>query len=121
MNVSTNQERVDFLTEQYDLNENAAKALILTEMGYSASGIASVLGVTTGTARKYLDRLEDEIGEYVTLSLPKPVRYPTFPGDDVTDEKPYSSDVIDLGPEFSDREKPLNKGPHISELDIIQS
>lgn len=114
--VSTCRERVDFLTTNYDLSENNAKALILTELGYSHSGIASKLGVTSGTAKKYLRTLEDEIGEYVTQTLPKPVRYPTFPGDTPTSEVEYAGDHIDYSPEFSEREKPLNKGLPLSEI-----
>lgn len=114
--VSTCRERIDFLTTNYDLSENNAKALILTELGYSHSGIASKLGVTSGTAKKYLRQLEDEIGEYVTQTLPKPVRYPTFPGDKPSSETRYAGDVIDYAPEFSERERPLNKGLPLSEI-----
>jgi len=115
--VTTCRERIDFLTRNYDLSEKNAKALILTELGYSHSGIASKLGVTSGTAKKYLRQLESEIGEYVTQSLPKPVRYPTFPGDTPTSEVEYAGDHIDYSPEFSQRELPLNKGVPLSEID----
>jgi len=107
--------RVEWLTENYDLSQRNAEALILTELGFSASGIASKLGVTESTARKYLRTLESEIGEYVTQSLPKPVRYPTFP-DDETDEPEYAGDKISYDPEFSQREKPLNKGCKIQDI-----
>lgn len=113
--VSTCRERIDFLTANYDLSERNAKALILTELGFSHSGIASKLDVTDSTARKYLRQLEDEIGEYVTQSLPKPVRYATFPGDEVS-EPEYAGDYIDYDPEFSERELPLNKGVPLSEI-----
>jgi len=114
--VSTCRERIDFLTANYDLNERNAKALILTELGFSHSGIASKLDVTDSTARKYLRQLEDEIGEMVTQSLPKPVRYATYPGDDVSEPK-YAGDFIDYAPEFKEREIPLNRGGPISEID----
>jgi hypothetical protein len=113
--VSTCRERVDFLTENYDLSERNAKALFLAELGFSHSGIASKLGVTDSTARKYLRNLESEIGEYVTQTLPKPVRYPTFPGDSVEDPE-YAGDFIDYDADFRDRERPLNRGADIEEI-----
>jgi predicted transcriptional regulator len=114
--VSTCRERIDFLTANYDLSENNAKALILTELGFSHSGIASKLGVTDSTARKYLRQLEDEIGEYVTQTLPKPVRYPTFPDSTPKDEVRYSGDVVELSPEFKEQERPVNKGMPLDEI-----
>jgi predicted transcriptional regulator len=109
-------ERIAWLTENYDLSKKNAEALILAELGFSHSGIASKLGVTDSTARKYLRKLESEIGEYVTQTLPKPVRYPTFPSDN-PDEPKYAGDEINYDPEFSEREKPLNKGASIQEID----
>lgn len=114
--ISTTQERIDFLTEKYSLSEKNAQALILAELGFSHSGIASKLDVTDSTARKYLRTLESEIGEYVTQSLPKPVRYPTFPGDTPKSEVEYAGDYINYSPEFSPRERPLNKGVPLSEI-----
>jgi len=114
--LSTCRERIDFLTEKYDLSKRNAEALILTELGFSHSGIASKLGVTNSTAKKYLNQLESEIGEYVTQTLPKPVRYATFPGDNVT-EPEYAGDYVEYEPEFKEREKPLNRGVPISEID----
>ena len=114
--LSTCRERIDFLTENYDLSKRNAEALILTELGFSHSGIASKLGVTDSTAKKYLNQLESEIGEYVTQTLPKPVRYATFPGDNVT-EPEYAGDYVEYEPEFKEREKPLNRGVPISEID----
>ena len=113
--VSTCRERIDFLTTNYDLSEKNAQALILTELGYSHSGIASKLGVTASTAKKYLTQLEDEIGEYVTQSLPKPIRYATFPGDNV-DEPKYAGDYIEYEPKFSQRKLPLNKGVALEDI-----
>lgn len=93
--ISTTQERIDFLTETYDLSTRNAKALILAELGFSHSGIASELGVTSGTAKKYLRRLEDRIGEGVTESLPKSRRFKTFPQDGEPKGEPrYSGDYI---------------------------
>jgi len=115
--VSTCRERIDFLTENYDLSERNAKALILAELGFSHSGIASKLGVTKSTARKYLRQLEDEIGEYVTQSLPKPVKYATFPDSTPKDEVRYAADKVEPSPEFSERKRPLNRGAELSEID----
>jgi predicted transcriptional regulator len=115
MEHSNPQERVEFLTENYDLSKRNAEALILTELGFSHSGIASKLGVTDSTARKYLRQLESEIGEYVTQSLPKPVRYPTYPGDTV-EEQTYTGDKVSYGPDFKQPEKPRNKGCKIQDI-----
>jgi hypothetical protein len=115
--VTSTSERVEWLTEQYDLSRKNAQALILAELGFSHSGIASSLDVANSTARKYLKNLEDEIGEYVTQSLPKPVRYPTFPGDAPKSEVEYSGEQVDLSPEFSERQRPINRGIEASEID----
>lgn len=114
--TSTN-ERIDWLTDNYDLSRRNALALILSEMGYSHSGIASKLDVTTSTARKYLSNLEEQIGEGVTETLPKDVRYPTFPGDTPKSEIDYSHDKIEPSPEFSERQRPINRGADISEIE----
>lgn len=114
--VTSVAERVAWLRETYDLSEKNAKALILAELGYSHSGIASKLGVTEGTAQTYLNRLETRIGQGVTESLPKSRRYPTFPGDTPKDEVPYAGDYIDYAPEFKERERPINRGPALKEI-----
>lgn len=105
--------RIEWLTENYDLTERNAEALILAELGFSHSGIASKLGVTQGTARKYLKNLENEIGEYVTQTFPKPVRYATFPGDTPKDEVRYSGG--DVSEENADLEP--NRGVALGEID----
>jgi len=114
--VSTNQERVKFLTEHYDLSTNNAKALLLAEMGFSHSGIAKHLGVTSSTAKGYLRNLESEIGPEVTQTVPKPVNYATHPGD-IIKEPEYAGDFIDYEPEFKERQKPLNRGKNIEDID----
>jgi predicted transcriptional regulator len=107
--VSTIEERVTFLQDEYDLSKRNAQALILAELGYSASGISGELDVTEGTARKYLSRLEERIGEGVTETLPKGHRYNTFPDDDVTSGEPkVYSDVFEP--------VPVNKGGPLSEV-----
>lgn len=53
--------RTGYLSERYGISDNAARALQVAELGYSASGIAKVLGVTEGTASGYLDTIRDEI------------------------------------------------------------
>ena len=114
--ITTTEERVEWLAKTYDLSENNAKALILAELGYSHSGIASTLGVTSGTAKKYLRRLESRIGEGVTEALPKSGRYPTFPGDD-TSEDEYTGDYVEYEPRFSEGETSVNKGCSLDEID----
>lgn len=115
--VSTNEERINFLTENYDLSRKNALALLLAEMGFSHSGIATKLSVKAGTAKKYLATLESEIGEGVTETVPKSVRYPTYPGDVPKSEVPYSGDVVDVSPSMSGRDVPLNRGVPLSEID----
>ena len=115
--VSTNAERIDFLTENYDLSRKNAAALLLAEMGYSHSGIATRLGVTAGTAKKYLATLDSEIGKRVTETVPKSIRYPTFPGDTPKSEVPYSGDVMDVSAEMDSRNLSPAKGIPLSEID----
>lgn len=116
--VTSVSERVAWLSTTYDLSENNAKALILSECGYSHSGIANALGVTSGTAKKYLRRLEERIGSDVTESLPKSRRYPTFPGDTPKSEVEYTGDYVDYEPYFAKRELPLNRHKPLADLDI---
>jgi len=113
--VSTKEERVEYLTETYDLSRKNALALYLAEMGYSHSGIAQALDVTRGTARSYLARLEDRIGEGVTETVPKSVRYPTYPGDVPKDDVEYSADYVDLSDEMNDKEVSINRGAPLHE------
>lgn len=95
MEATSTEDRVQWLTEQYDLSTKNAQALILSELGYSHSGIAFALDVSKGTARKYVSNLEEQIGEGVTEALPKDVRYPTFPDGTPKGEVRYSPDKID--------------------------
>ena len=115
--LSTPKERVEWLTDNYDLSERNAWALLLAELGYSSSGIAKALNVTEGTAKKYLRKLENQIGEGVThpVTSNKP-RYPVFPGDTPKSEVRYSPDHVELEPEFKERELPLNRGCDIEEI-----
>ena len=110
METTTNEERVDFLTETYDISDNCAKALLLSEMGFSHSGIASKLGLASSTVQSYLNELEEKIGQGVTESVPKSVRYPTYPGDTPKSEVPYSADHIEVRDSMEDRDVPVNKG-----------
>ena len=114
--VSTVQERVEWLTITYNLSENNAKALILAELGYSHSGIAKCLNVTENTAKKYLATLEKEIGKRVTETMPKSVRYPTFPGDTPKDKVRYSGDYVDIPPEQDKQDLPVNRGCDIEDI-----
>lgn len=117
--VSTKEERVEYLKETYNLTRKNAHALYLAEMGYSHKGIAQVLDVTVGTARSYLNRLETRIGEGVTETLPKSVRYPTFPGDVPKDDIEYSGDYIDLSDEMTDKETSINRGAQLEECSCV--
>lgn len=106
--IASNMERVEFVSDEYNVSTNCAKALLLTEMGITHSGIASLLSVNNSTAQGYLNELENKIGKGVTETVPKSRRYNTFPNDDrsvtVTDQ--------DLENIF-----PVNKGVELSEID----
>jgi predicted transcriptional regulator len=93
-NISTPVERVEWLTENYDLSTNNAKALLLAEIGFSHSGIAKQLGVTEGTARKYLRNLKEIFGDGVIETVPKRNRYPTYPGDTPLGEYDNTKDIF---------------------------
>lgn len=55
--------RIGYISERHGVSDGAAKALQLMELGFSHSGIASVLDVTEGTARKYMGEIDDAIGK----------------------------------------------------------
>jgi len=105
--TTSKEERINFLTSEYDLTTNAAKTLILTEMGYTSSKIARLLDVNESTAEKYFTELESEIGQHVTETVPKSQRYNTFPSDE------RSVEVIgqDLDQIF-----PVNKGVALEDI-----
>jgi|APHM01.1.fsa_nt_gi hypothetical protein len=118
MKPTTFEERIEFLTENYEqIHTNCAKALILSELGFSSNGIAKKLGVTTGTAKKYLRQLENSIGKGVTETMPKQGSYATYPGDEPNNEPIRSDEVIDLSPQFKDRECGINRGCEIEDID----
>jgi len=109
-------DRIDWLTENYDLSRRNAEALILAELGYSHSGIANKIGVTQSTAKKYLSKLESEIGEHVTETLPKSVKYPTFPDSTPKSDVEYSGNYINISDEQDNRDLSPNKGVELSEI-----
>lgn len=74
--IDFDRERFDHLVDEVGVFYRRAGALILTEHGYSHSGIAKQLDVTNSTAKGYLDDLDEELGELVTQSKPKPKKYP---------------------------------------------
>lgn len=83
LEVLRNNESIDFdpdrfnhLVDEVGVFYRRAGALVLTEHGYSHTGIAKQLEVTDSTAKGYLDDLDDELGELVTQSKPKPKKYP---------------------------------------------
>lgn len=115
MDVTNSTERIDWLQETYDLSRKNAAALLVAECGYSASGIASALDVTEQTARNYLETLESRIGKGVTESVPKSVRYPTYPGDTPKSDVDYSGDYVDIPASMEDREVSLNRGAPLHE------
>lgn len=74
--VDFDRERFDHLVDTLDVYHRRAGALILTEHGYSHSGIAQQLGVADTTAKNYLEDLEEKLGELVTQSKPKHSKNP---------------------------------------------
>lgn len=63
-------ERAEFLARTADLGDREAEAVAYREMGYTASGIADLMGSTVGTVRNYLDTVADQYG--VTAVQPTP-------------------------------------------------
>lgn len=115
MDVTDVQARIEWLCETYDLSEKEAKALLVSECGYSSSGVAGVLGVTEATARRYLAKLERVIGQGVTESVPKSVRYPTYPGDVPKHDVEYSDDYVEVRDDLADRDVSINRGAPLYE------
>lgn len=111
--------RAEYIAETHDVPLRAGFALQLAEIGYSNSGISNKLGVTESTIGSYQEQLEESAGEKVWYAVTsnKP-RYDTFPT--TSDDPEYSGDHIDIEPRFKERERPLNQGKPISELDLFQ-
>lgn len=87
--IDFDRKRFDHLVDEVGVFFRRAGALILTEQGYSHSGIATQLEVNDSTAKGYLDELDEELGELVTQSKPKPKKYPElYP----TTEEPQAAD-----------------------------
>lgn len=110
------EERITYVAERYDVSRRCAAALQLAELGYSHSGIASKLDVSTSTARGYINELQEKIDPAVVETLPKSRRFATFPSDGEPVEEPeYSGDYVtpDAGAE---RVRPLNRGVELSEI-----
>jgi len=130
--VTLDEYRTGYVSERYDVSDNCARALQLAEIGCSASGISNVLGVTEGTARKYMDTLTEKIGTGACWSIGGSRPSLDVWGDrslDEYDTADYSDGVADakeaaatdaksqatdrasqIDPEFRERETPLNKG-----------
>jgi hypothetical protein len=51
--------RSQYITQEYGVRERLARAKAWSELGYSSSGIGKRLDVTEGTARSYLDEIEE--------------------------------------------------------------
>lgn len=69
--IPFDKERYDHLTDEVGLYWRRAAALILSECGYSHSGIGNKLDVTSSTASGYLDDLEEQFGPEAIDSHPK--------------------------------------------------
>lgn len=51
--------RSQYIAQEYGVRERLARAVSWSELGYSSSGIGGRLDVTEGTARGYLDEIEE--------------------------------------------------------------
>jgi DNA-directed RNA polymerase specialized sigma24 family protein len=65
--------RASFLRREYGLEDNLARALGWRELGFSTSGVADMMDISEGTARKYLDELREKIGEENVDRVARPV------------------------------------------------
>lgn len=63
-------ERAEFLARTTDLGDREAEAVAYREMGFTASGIADLMGSTRGTVRSYLESVAEQYG--VTAAQPTP-------------------------------------------------
>lgn len=80
MKEALDKARVAYISKVWDVNKNCARAYILSEMGYSNSGIANLLDMTSGTIDRYQDTMESKLGKsaWFPISPSKP-KYDTFP------------------------------------------
>jgi hypothetical protein len=65
--------RASFLRREYGLDDNLARALGWRELGFSTSGVADMMDISEGTARKYLDEVREEVGEENVDRVARPV------------------------------------------------
>lgn len=63
--------RATFVKKELGVRQRLAEAFALRELGYSHSGLATVLDVTEGTAKKYVREL-DEVTEKDMYNLTPP-------------------------------------------------
>ena len=61
--------RTGYVSTLYGVSDNCARALQLFEIGYSHSGAAQVLGLNRSTVKRYVDDLQDKIGDEVVATL----------------------------------------------------
>lgn len=54
--------RAAFLARKYSMSDGEAEALAWNHLGYSASGIADMMGTTESTAKSHLRSIEDRYG-----------------------------------------------------------
>ncbi len=96
--------RTGYISERHGVSDNAAKALQLQELGFSHSGIASVLDVTEGTARGYLKEIDDALGRDASFNH----KLDKWGNRDISDFKTagYSEGVADAERVNGKRERP---------------
>jgi len=129
--------RTGYISERWNVSDNCAKALQLFELGFSTSGASKHLPVTESTVKGYHQELMDKIHQNIVFSLAGSGRdgqFDVWGKRDVSDYKsfnyadgvahaqeakdtPATDRQSQIDPEFRDREKPLNRGVPLSEID----
>jgi hypothetical protein len=113
-------ERVTYISTRWNVTRNAARTLILKEVGTHVEEIAAMLYVTKDTVKKYINELCDKIHVNVIM----PIEYKTQKGQKFDVWGSGEADPItvtesdkQLDPDYSERDCELNKGIEFHEID----
>ena len=113
------EERVTYISLRWDVTRNAARTLILKEVGKSTKDIARLLYVTQSTVQGYVDELCDKIHVNVVMEISykrwKGCKYDVW-GRGEPDEVRYSPDYVDVSPKRDKRDLPVNKGCDLEDI-----
>jgi len=126
--------RVGYVSERWNVSDNAAKALQLFEIGYTSSGAAKHLPVTESTVVGYKKELMDKINPNVVMPIAGRGRdgsLDVWGSRDVADygKLGYSDGVADaesvdtrtapketIAPDMRERERELERGVDVDEI-----